>query len=145
MMDFVLLCVTFGSRFCTECERHVSGENLHCFECNDCTSKAREKLDGLQNLVIHYKVCMCYNIEFTFQNGLTYQHCFDCGECRKPRYVHCVHCKKCTTKVHVCENDGKKLKHGGKHNHYMCGWVVVSMKYVSDIYNYLFIVDFSLC
>ncbi|XP_033634478.1 rRNA N6-adenosine-methyltransferase ZCCHC4-like isoform X1 [Asterias rubens] len=63
-----------GYRFCKACKRYVAEENIHCTQCNSCTSK----------------------------DGSTYKHCKDCQRCVKPGYVHCTVCQRCELPDHQC-------------------------------------------
>jgi len=64
-----------GYKHCQVCQRDVSLENVHCIQCNACTSK----------------------------NGLTYHHCDLCKECVKPNRSHCEQCGRCQKDFHTCE------------------------------------------
>ncbi|KAL6475585.1 hypothetical protein MHYP_G00166250 [Metynnis hypsauchen] len=67
-----------GYRFCSICERYVSGENKHCSICNVCTSK----------------------------NGKEWKHCPECEKCVKPSWLHCSLCGHCTLPNHQCGQMG---------------------------------------
>ncbi|XP_038072557.1 rRNA N6-adenosine-methyltransferase ZCCHC4-like isoform X2 [Patiria miniata] len=58
----IVLPASDGYRFCEECSRYVSPENVHCKDCKSCTSK----------------------------DGSTYTHCKLCNRCVKPVTVHCL-------------------------------------------------------
>ncbi|CDS41009.1 zinc finger CCHC domain containing protein 4 [Echinococcus multilocularis] len=64
--------------FCEICQRYSDLKNLHCDQCNACT---------------------------TF-HGETYQHCISCNVCHPPGFQHCVKCDMCfrpkNGKVHIC-------------------------------------------
>ncbi|XP_022105996.1 zinc finger CCHC domain-containing protein 4-like isoform X2 [Acanthaster planci] len=71
----IVLPASYGYRFCRECSRYVSQENVHCRDCGSCTSK----------------------------DGSTYRHCKLCNRCVKPVYVHCQTCQQCGLPDHQCE------------------------------------------
>ncbi|XP_065071860.1 rRNA N6-adenosine-methyltransferase ZCCHC4-like [Rhopilema esculentum] len=71
--DFVLPA-SDGYRFCKVCKRYVAANNIHCAQCNACTSK-----DGRQ-----------------------YVHCEMCQKCVKPGRIHCQTCNSCEAKDHEC-------------------------------------------
>uniref|UniRef100_A0A0R3W3Z9 CTCHY-type domain-containing protein n=1 Tax=Taenia asiatica TaxID=60517 RepID=A0A0R3W3Z9_TAEAS len=74
-------------RFCKICQRYSDLKNLHCTQCNACT---------------------------TF-HGETYKHCISCNVCRPPAFQHCSRCNMCfrpkNDVVHACNkqiSDGRK-------------------------------------
>lgn len=73
-LNILELPVNEGYRNCHICQRWVSLENKHCYECGKCTSK----------------------------DGRTYVHCTLCKRCVKPTYTHCSKCGTCNLPEHKC-------------------------------------------
>jgi hypothetical protein len=56
-----------GYKYCNLCDKYTYEENLHCYECDSCTSK----------------------------DGGIYKHCKFCKKCVKESYNHCQICEIC--------------------------------------------------
>ncbi|XP_050547181.1 rRNA N6-adenosine-methyltransferase ZCCHC4-like isoform X2 [Daktulosphaira vitifoliae] len=97
--------------FCEECNRWVSGENNHCYQCGGCMSK----------------------------NGRKYIHCNLCKKCVKCTWKHCKKCKKCCLPDHRCINDqiktSSKNKRQGQNKKYKSSINLKSTMIKKNIYN----------
>ncbi|KAL5962793.1 rRNA N6-adenosine-methyltransferase ZCCHC4 [Taenia solium] len=88
-------------RFCKICQRYSDLKNLHCTQCNACTT-----------FVLPLKNSLTY---CSFQHGDTYKHCISCNVCRPPGFQHCNRCNMCFRPkngvVHDCNkqiSDGRR-------------------------------------
>jgi hypothetical protein len=68
-IDFksIVLPQSEGYHYCDICDKYVSHNNKHCFDCNSCTAK----------------------------DGKPYKHCYTCKRCVKNTWNHCNGCGYC--------------------------------------------------
>ncbi|CAG2112848.1 unnamed protein product, partial [Medioppia subpectinata] len=73
-LSSIVLPETDGYYYCDYCEKYISENNKHCFECNDCTAR----------------------------DGKPYNHCYQCKRCVKNTWNHCNRCGYCHLIQHSC-------------------------------------------
>lgn len=56
----ITLPVDENYRFCDECNRWVCSENVHCFKCNNCTSKVMINVSLILNILLKLSITKKY-------------------------------------------------------------------------------------